>query len=299
MITLYRYDAFTTVPGKGNPAGVVVETENLKDEQMQAIAEWAGYSETAFVLPSDRADLQLRYFTPHREVPLCGHATVGSMYMLRETGRIADGTLMVETKAGVIPVDVAPKEGRIQIGMTQVPYQEKAFGGSAAALAEAIGLRAEDIDSMFPVVYGYTGLWTLMLPIKSLEAFSRMTRNNDRFPAILTEDPYASVHPFCLGGVLEGVMIHARHFSSPYTGIGEDPVTGTASGVTGAYYKRYIAGGPSKAYQVRMEQGLEIGTRGIVETQVEEDPAAPPKIFGTAVQVESFALDPENLPEKK
>ena len=224
---------------------------------------------------------------------MCGHATVGSMWLLRKLGKIGDGTVLVETRSGLLPIDVTQKDGHTQIGMTQVPYQEKAFGGSKAALAGAIGLTEEDIDPRYPIVYGYTGLWTLMFPIKTLEAFSRMKRDTDRFPSILTEEPGASIHPFCLGGVLEGVQIHARHFSSPFTGIGEDPVTGTASGVTGAYYKRYIAPDPASAYLVRMEQGLEIGTQAIVETFVEADPALPPKIFGTAVEVEHLELDPD------
>ena len=292
-IDFYRCDAFTTEPGKGNPAGVVPDARGLSDEQMQAIAAWAYYSETAFVLPSEKADLQLRYFTPHKEVPMCGHATVGSMWLLRKLGRIGDGTVLVETKSGLLPIDVTQKNGRTQIGMTQVPYQEKAFGGSKAALAEAIGLTEADLDPRFPVVYGYTGLWTLMLPIRTIEAFSRMKRDTDRFPSILTEEPGASIHPFCLGGLLDGVQIHARHFSSPFTGIGEDPVTGTASGVTGAYYKRYVADDPAKAMLVRMEQGLEIGTQAVVETFVEADPSLPPKIFGTAVEVEHLELDPD------
>ena len=289
-IDFYRCDAFTTVPGKGNPAGVVPDASSLTDEQMQKIAAWAGYSETAFVLPSENADLQLRYFTPGKEVPMCGHATVGSMWLLRKLGKIADGTVLVETKSGLLPIDVANKDGRTQIGMTQVPYQEKAFGGSKAALVEAIGLTEADLDPRFPVVYGYTGLWTLMLPIRTIEAFSRMKRDTDRFPSILTEEPGASIHPFCLGGLLDGVQIHARHFSSPFTGIGEDPVTGTASGVTGAYYKRYIAADPASACLVRMEQGLEIGTQAVVETWVEADPSLPPKIFGTALDVEHLEI---------
>ena len=289
----YRCDAFTTEPGKGNPAGVVPDARGLSDEQMQKIAAWANYSETAFVLPSEKADLQLRYFTPGKEVPMCGHATVGSMWLLRKLGKIGDGTVLVETRSGLLPIDVTQKNGHTQIGMTQVPYQEKAFGGSKAALAEAIGLTEEDIDPRFPIVYGYTGLWTLMLPIKTLEAFSRMKRDTERFPSILTEEPGASIHPFCLGGVLDGVQIHARHFSSPFTGIGDDPVTGTASGVMGAYYKRHIAKEMEKALLVVNEQGLEIGKDGIVETLVPADPEGQVRIFGTAVEVEHLELDPD------
>ncbi len=288
MRTLYRYDAFTTEPGRGNPAGVVLETEGLTEEQMQAIAKRAAYSETAFVFPSDKADLRLRYFTPGAEVPLCGHATVGSLYALCEKGLIAEGELTIETGAGILPISVVRKDGRVQIGMTQAAYREKPFRGDKAALAQAIGLEEADLDERYPIVYGYTGLWTVALPVKNLESFAKMKADNLRFPSILTDEPYASVHPFCLETVYEGAMIHARHFSSPRNNIGEDPVTGTASGVMGAYYKRHVAEDPGRELLVVNEQGLEIGKDGIVETLVPADPAGQVRIFGTAVFAEAF-----------
>jgi PhzF family phenazine biosynthesis protein len=288
MRTLYRYDAFTTEPGKGNPAGVVLETEGLTEEQMQAIAKRAAYSETAFVFPSDKADLRLRYFTPGAEVSLCGHATVGSLYALCEKGLIAEGGLTIETGAGILPISVVRKDGRAQIGMTQAAYQEKPFRGDKAALAQAIGLEEADLEERYPIVYGYTGLWTVALPVKNLESFAKMKADNLRFPSILTDEPYASVHPFCLETVYEGAMIHARHFSSPRNNIGEDPVTGTASGVMGAYYKRHVAEDPDRELLVVNEQGLEIGKDGIVETLVPADPAGQVRIFGTAVFAEAF-----------
>ncbi len=295
MITLYRYDAFTDVPGKGNPAGVVLETENLSGAQMQAIAKKAAYSETAFVLPSEKADLRLRYFTPGAEVPLCGHATVGSLYMLAEKGRLGEGGILVETGAGIMPMSVTRANGRIRIGMTQAAYREKPFRGDAAALAEVIGLTREDLDDRFPIVYGCTGLWTIAIPIKSREAFLRMKPDHLRFPDILMDEPYASVHPFCLETACEGAMIHARHFSSPRNNIGEDPVTGTASGVMGAYYKRHIASDPDRELRVVSEQGLEIGKDGLVETLVPADPSAQVRIFGTAVFAERYEVDPGAL----
>ena len=290
MITLYRYDAFTAVPGKGNPAGVVLETENLSEAQMQQIAKDAGYSETAFVLPSDKADLRLRYFTPGAEVPLCGHATVGSLYALCEKGMIGEGDIRIETGAGILPISLKRKDGRVYVGMTQAVYEEKPFRGDKAALAASLGLTEEDIDGRYPIVYGCTGLWTVALPIRRLESFERMKADNVKFPGILEDEPYASLHPFCLETVNEGAMIHARHFSSPRNNIGEDPVTGTASGVMGAYYKRHIAEDPDKEMLVVNEQGLEIGKDGIVETLVPADPEGQVRIFGTAVFVEAYPV---------
>lgn len=47
--------------------------------------------------------------------------------------------------------------------------------------------------------------------------------------------PKASVHPFCMKTYDRDADMHARHFSSPYSGTIEDAVTGTASGVMGAF----------------------------------------------------------------
>ena len=295
MITLYRYDAFTTVPGRGNPAGVVLETEHLSEAQMQAIAKKAAYSETAFVLPSDKADLRLRYFTPGAEVPLCGHATVGSVFALHEKGLIGEGEILVETGAGVMPISVTIENGCAQIGMTQAVYQEKPFRGDKAALAASIGLSVDELDGRYPIVYGCTGLWTVAIPVKHLESFVKMKPDHYSFPGILEDEPYASMHPFCLETVNEGAMIHARHFSSPRNNIGEDPVTGTASGVMGAYWKRHIAEDGSKELHVICEQGLEIGKDGIVETLVPADPDGQVQIFGTAVFVQEYRIDPDNI----
>lgn len=70
--------------------------------------------------------------------------------------------------------------------------------------------------------------------------------------------------------------MHARHFSSPFSGTIEDAVTGTASGAMGAYYQKYICS--SKENQLlKVEQGNEIGRAGIVEVEVPSDLSKPVK----------------------
>lgn len=50
IVTVYHYDAFSTIPNKGNPADVVVEGDSYSDDEMQAIAKQVGFNETAFAL---------------------------------------------------------------------------------------------------------------------------------------------------------------------------------------------------------------------------------------------------------
>ena len=62
--------------------------------------------------------------------------------------------------------------------------------------------------------------------------------------------------------------MHGRHFSASHSGTIEDPVTGTASGVMGAYYISYIE--PSDQTEILIEQGNEIGRKGTVRVYAEK-----------------------------
>ena len=77
---VYIVNAFTDALFGGNPAAVVPVKFAMSDELMQSIAAQHNLSETAFpeCLGPDR--FNLRWFTPQKEVPLCGHATLATAY---------------------------------------------------------------------------------------------------------------------------------------------------------------------------------------------------------------------------
>lgn len=282
---VHHYDAFTTTPGRGNPAGIVFDARSLTDDAMQQIAAKVGFNETTFVLPSDRADIKLRYFTPGSEMNLCGHATVASFTALHQRGAFDERTaLTVETKAGILPISVEVRENTPYIWMTQASPQFIPFAGDRAAVAASIGLEVSDLDDSLPIVYGSTGIWTLILPVRGLDAMRRMQPQNALFPDLLTQQPHASIHPICFETVDPAVDMHARHFSSPFSGTVEDPVTGTASGVMGAYHNRYIR----PASELSVEQGLEIGRAGRVLVAVDGDLV---RISGTAIYTAEFEVE--------
>lgn len=78
----YVVNAFTQEQFKGNPAGVCVVEKFPSDEIMQKIATENKLSETAFVYPMAKGEYRIRYFTPGAEVDLCGHATLGTSFVL-------------------------------------------------------------------------------------------------------------------------------------------------------------------------------------------------------------------------
>ena len=89
-LKIWQVDAFASRPLEGNPAAIVPLESWLADDVMQAIAAENNLSETAFLVPSDRADADydLRWFTPATEVELCGHATLASAHALITGERI-------------------------------------------------------------------------------------------------------------------------------------------------------------------------------------------------------------------
>lgn len=96
--TIFQVDAFTDEPFKGNPAGVMIITEEVSSEWMQNVAAEMNLSETAFVFPGEE-EFQIRYFTPTLEVPLCGHATLASSHIIYELGlKKAHETIKLKAK---------------------------------------------------------------------------------------------------------------------------------------------------------------------------------------------------------
>ncbi|MFC6463639.1 PhzF family phenazine biosynthesis isomerase [Marinilactibacillus sp. GCM10026970] len=292
-VMVYHYDVFNKEANKGNPAGIVLNGDDLTDEMMQEVALRVGFNETAFPVKSDVADLRIRFFTPGSEVDLCGHATIATIFALKIEGLLGDKTaITIETASGILSVQIIlTSDNEILIAMKQMPPQFEAFKGSKEALADLIGLTTDDFDNTLPILYGSTGAWTLLLPIKNLEVFRKMKSNNTLFPAILREIPKASIHPFCLDTYNPDAHMHGRHFSSPYSGSTEDPVTGTASGIMGAYYAQYINSNLEDTLDLIVEQGHEIKKEGQVMVRVSKNKDnIDVEIAGTAVYVNEFEV---------
>ena len=290
--TVWHYDAFTTQAGKGNPAGIVPAADGLSQEEMQQIAKAVGYNETVFICQSQMAEYRFRYFTPGQEIELCGHGTVAAVsHLCRTTDLAGKSELTIETKAGLLPVDIQEEKGQFLITMAQARPAFLPFSGNVEHLANSMGLQVTDIAEELPILYGSTGTWTLLVPISGLEVFSRMKPQNQLFPQILTENPGCSVHPFCLGAYSPQRHTHGRHFSSAFSGTVEDPVTGTAAGVLGAYLARYVEEEQSE-YSFLMEQGQELGRDGEVAVRIlRDDHELRVFITGTAVLVDRWQVN--------
>lgn len=282
-----HFDVFASQPGKGNPAGIVLFPDQLDSDAMQSLASSTGFNDTAFVIPSRAADFRIRYFSPRKEVDLCGHATIAAataLHVMGFLGKMEEGEFSFETNAGVLPVSIQAADDSLLVIMSQAPSRFRTFSGSRRSLMKALGALEQDLHPKLPIMYGFTGRWTLLVPVRSLDAVQSMSPATATFPEVLVDIPDASIHPFCLDTVAPAVHVHARHFSAPSSGTIEDPVTGTASGVLGAYYRAFISNDRHRPGPIIVEQGYEVGREGRVLVWAEK------RTDGYAVRIGGAAI---------
>lgn len=68
----------------GNPLGVFLDGRAIPADRRQDVAAALNFSETVYV--DDREGGRIRIMTPSRELPFAGHPSVGTSWLLHETG---------------------------------------------------------------------------------------------------------------------------------------------------------------------------------------------------------------------
>jgi len=285
--------SFTTTPYKGNPAGLVMDAAGLSGEEMQLIASELKCSETAFVLPSDDADFRLRFFSPQREVELCGHATIATFVALVDQGKISleggSSTLTQETMVGVLEVEVEKDSGgQVRALMHQNRPEFRSTGIGRKELAEALGLSEDDIRDDLPCEIVSTGIPSFHIPIKGLKAMAEMKPDPQAVLKTCNSVGCGALFPFSMETSSPETIVHVRCFAQPY-GVFEDPVTGTANGAMGCYLMKH---GLLKEQEYQSEQGIEMGKGGRVLVRIigKPDNIINVLVGGTAVEVISGSI---------
>lgn len=244
-VCIYQVDAFTREPFRGNPAGVCVLEQDRADAWMQHVAAEMNLSETAFVRPEgDR--FRIRYFTPLKEVPLCGHATLASAHVLWETGRVdSDQSIAFRASAG----DLGATREDLWICL-DFPNDPVSPVPLPTHIDRMIGVRPLGAHRGRLNPY-------LLLELQS-EAQVRQL------------DPdLAAVKKACFGGLMvtargeaEGVDFVSRFFA-PDVGIDEDPVTGSSHCNLTPYWAERLGKTEMSARQLSRRGGdLRVRLRG-------------------------------------
>lgn len=288
---LYQIDSFTREMFRGNPAGVITNADGLTEDKMQKIARELNNSETAFIFSSDSADydIHIRYFTPKKEVPICGHATIAAHYVRAFEENMDTCRVYQKSGAGILPVDILREGNNYRIVMTQgkIEFGDLIGSKDMEVLLKALKIDAEALDNKCPVQIVSTGHSKVMIGIKSREVLNKLEPNLNMLSELSGTIGCNGYYVFTFDTGEKDVLVCGRMFA-PAIGINEDPVTGNANGPLGAYIVHYgLAEHNGRRLAFKGRQGEAIGRTGIVEVEVDIEGMQPKevRIGGEAVIV--------------
>jgi predicted PhzF superfamily epimerase YddE/YHI9 len=241
-LPIYQVDAFSDRLFGGNPAAVVPLTEWLPDATMQAIAAENNVSETAFFVPEGEGYV-IRWFTPSVEADLCGHATLGSAYVIGrflapDKRRLAFRTL----KAGELVVTRDGDELNMDFPVWPASPAELPTGlGAALGAAPAQYLKGKR-DGV--------AVFATAADVAALRPDFAALKRDFPFPIIATAPGH------------DGIDFVSRFFA-PGAGIDEDPVTGSAHCTLIPYWAERLGKTKLRARQISPRVGeLSCALRG-------------------------------------
>ena len=271
-LDVFQVDSFTTTILEGNPAGVILNADGLTERQMQQIAREMNASETAFIIntPGNGYDIEVRFFTPTKEVPICGHATIAAHYVYAKEKDISEGIITQKTKAGILPVEIIKEDGDLRIMMTQakIEFGPIISGTNKDKLIGGLNMDTNELDGEIPIQIVSTGHSKVLVPIRKKSVLDSIKINPGILSELSEEIGCNGYYVFTFDSQEQGILISGRMFA-PAIGINEDPVTGNANGPLGAYLTRYGKLEKRKnGYDFDIKQGEAINRKGYMRVHV-------------------------------
>lgn len=226
-------DAFTSELFKGNPAGVCVLEEEIESSLMQKISFENNLSDTAFVWKKE-GEYYIRWFTPKEEIPLCGHATLGTGFILMEVLKWEEKKISFHSQSGVISV-----EREKDLFWLDFPVKTIESCFAPDILREAIGV---DFEETFVSR-------NLIVVVKEEEMVAQLQPQFDLLKKI------DHIHGIVVTAPGKDCDFVSRFFV-PNTGVNEDPVTGSTHTELMPYWTKRLGKMELEARQLSKRGGV-------------------------------------------
>lgn len=237
IYSYYLVNVFAESHFGGNPLAVFPNADGLTDQQMQQIAQQFNLSETVFIFkPTDlhgenshnqQAVANLRIFTPNYELPLAGHPTLGSSFMLQKLQNLPI-EFILNTQAKPVKITVQGSHIKMQIA----GFSHETSLATADELAKAIGLTPQDIEPQ--AFWLNSGSPQLLLQVLSKESLFNAKIDKDLLTEICQKNHGREM--ICLWFADSDNQVFVRFFSLENGAIIQDSGTGSACANLGAYF---------------------------------------------------------------
>lgn len=275
-LPFYIVDVFAEKQYQGNQLAVFQHANQLTTEEMQTLAKETNFQETTFITsdtPNENG-YPVRIFTPEYEMPFAGHPTLGTAFVIKEEiAKQPITNLKLDLKVGSIPVDfVSDKNGEQVVWLTA---KSPSFRGNydRKEIAHVLGIAESEVDENYPIEEVSTGIFFMMIPLKSLESMKHLNINAQAYTDFLLKhkihksNSASGLHTmffiFCPETYSSDNHINARMILIENNVVREDAATGSANSCFLAYLLKnnYLQ---SKKVTLSVEQGYEIERPSII-----------------------------------
>ncbi len=221
--------AFSINGTGGNPAGVVLNANDISINEKQLIAAQVGLSEVAFVSSSKSADFKLDFFTPTRQIAHCGHATIAAFTYLKQNGLIKEDKSSKETIDG--NRDIYFNNGMAYMEQTSPTYMN--IDHELSEILQSLNVKVTDLMENHSPSIVNTGNSFLIIPLKDSSILQNLKPNHESIRIYSEKNGLIGYYAFAKS-MEQGFVASARMFA-PLYGIDEESATGMAAGPLACY----------------------------------------------------------------
>jgi PhzF family phenazine biosynthesis protein len=267
MTAVELVSVFTVNGEGGNPCPIVVDAANMSAADMQDVARRHGH-ESGFVLPaeSDDFDATFRFFVPNHEMEMCGHATIGALWLLARHGKLPGDRIRIATRSGPVTGFVSrDRGGEPRVEITQpagktVPLTATQRDDVLRALAVA----PDSIDEGSPC-NAVTSRVKTLVPMRSPDALHALDPGIGDIEAVCSRIGSTGLYPFAMID-RAARLFEARQFPRS-SGYREDAATGIAAAALAFGLLDYGLVAPDDR-EIRILQGRAMGRLSEIRVRI-------------------------------
>lgn len=242
--------------GGGNPAPVALHADELSSTDMMDVARTYG-QESAFVCkPRDpRNTFRFRFFVPQHEMEMCGHATLGALWLLRRSGAWHSLAATIETISGQVEARFDVDKRKIEISQPRGTVATIFDPELVARTLDVLGLPQEALLPL-AIVNATTSRTKTLIPLASVERLHQIRPSFEGIEALCDALNSTGIYPFAVDSA-QPLRLHARQFPRS-SGYPEDAATGiaAAAAMVGARHYGLL---PDGAAGMSVLQGFAMG----------------------------------------
>ena len=268
-------DVFAAGNNGGNPAPVVLNADAMSDSDMQEVARRTGH-ESGFVKsapPGSDYDFSLHFWVPNHPMEMCGHVTVGTVWLMKKLGMLSRNELMIATLSGKVYARILqhPDNNDFSVEITQPAGLVTEIPGGLATQQEimaVLGISHEQLAD-FPIVNARTSRIKTLVPLKNSQILHNLQPDFTQIADLCERIDSTGLYPYAADENHPDTFF-ARQFPKS-SGYREDAATGIAAAAL-AFGLRDSGEVDTRSERVFINQGQAMGRPSQLEVTYRLNP---------------------------